>query len=465
MNTLLLGILLYIVFQLLLGFIVSRRIKTEDDYLLAGRKLGYTLASFSIFATWFGAESCIGTAGAAYEEGLAGVTADPFGYAVCLLLMGLFFAVPLWRMKLTTIADFFRVRYSVSTERVIAIIMVPTSQLWAAAQIRAFGLVLSASSELEVSAAITIAAAVVIAYTVMGGLLADAMTDVVQGIVLVIGLAILLPAVVGDMGGVSKAFATIAPERLSFVAAESQDTSLHFLRIIEAWSIPVLGSVIAQEMISRVLAARSPQVAQRSSLIAAGVYLFVGLIPLSLGILGFSLIPNLEHPEQILPTLAQQHLSTLGYIIFAGALVSAILSTVDSALLAASGILCHNVLIPLRPEMDERAKVRLQRAGVAAMGVLAYVLAMHAEGVYNLVKDASAFGSGAVFVVFLFGMYTRFGGIRSAISALLVGSVGWFVAHYVYEFEFSFSGATVCSLLVYCVVALVERQRGADNNR
>jgi len=343
--------------------------------------------------------------------------------------------------------------------------MVPTSLLWAAAQIRAFGLVLSASSELEVSAAITIAAAVVIAYTVMGGLLADAMTDVVQGIVLVIGLAILLPAVVGDMGGVSKAFATIAPERLSFVAAESQDTSLHFLRIIEAWSIPVLGSVIAQEMISRVLAARSPQVAQRSSLIAAGVYLFVGLIPLSLGILGFSLIPNLEHPEQILPTLAQQHLSTLGYIIFAGALVSAILSTVDSALLAASGILCHNVLIPLRPEMDERAKVRLQRAGVAAMGVLAYVLAMHAEGVYNLVKDASAFGSGAVFVVFLFGMYTRFGGIRSAISALLVGSVGWFVAHYVYEFEFSFSGATVCSLLVYCVVALVERQRGADNNR
>ncbi|HXG38897.1 MAG TPA: sodium:solute symporter, partial [Bacteroidota bacterium] len=167
MNILLIGILLYILLQLALGYVVSRSIRTENDYLLAGRKLGYVLATFSMFATWFGAESCIGTAGAAYSEGLAGVTSDPFGYAICLLVMGLFFAVPLWKMKLTTIADFFRIRFSVSTERVIAVIMIPTSLLWAAAQIRAFGLVLSASSELEVSVAISVAAAVVVAYTIM----------------------------------------------------------------------------------------------------------------------------------------------------------------------------------------------------------------------------------------------------------------------------------------------------------
>ncbi|MCU0645920.1 MAG: sodium:solute symporter, partial [bacterium] len=72
--------------QLLLGAFVAKRIRTEDDFLLAGRNLGYSLAIFSIFATWFGAESCIGTAGAVYADGLAGVTADPFGYTICLLL-------------------------------------------------------------------------------------------------------------------------------------------------------------------------------------------------------------------------------------------------------------------------------------------------------------------------------------------------------------------------------------------
>ncbi len=144
MNNILLGILAYILLQLLLGVLVSRKIRNETDFLLAGRRLGFVLATFSIFATWFGAESCVGTAGAAYEDGLAGVTADPFGYTICLLLMGLVFAVPLWKMKLTTIADFFRHRYSISAERLTALLMVPTSLLWVAAQIRAFGQVLSA---------------------------------------------------------------------------------------------------------------------------------------------------------------------------------------------------------------------------------------------------------------------------------------------------------------------------------
>lgn len=89
MNHILLGILAYVLLQLLIGFWISRKIKTEDDYLLAGRSLGYVLATFSIFATWFGAESCIGTAGAAYSSGLSGVRADPFGYGICLILMGM----------------------------------------------------------------------------------------------------------------------------------------------------------------------------------------------------------------------------------------------------------------------------------------------------------------------------------------------------------------------------------------
>lgn len=455
MNILLIGILLYILLQLALGYVVSRSIRTENDYLLAGRKLGYVLATFSMFATWFGAESCIGTAGAAYSEGLAGVTSDPFGYAICLLMMGLFFAVPLWKMKLTTIADFFRIRFSVSTERVIAVIMIPTSLLWAAAQIRAFGLVLSASSELEVSVAISVAAAVVVAYTIMGGLLADAITDVVQGVVLIGGLFILLPSLVQDLGGLSTAVGSVAPEKLSVLSSSSEFSLYRILQVAEAWAIPVLGSVIAQEMISRVLASRSPAVAQRSSLMAAGAYLLIGLIPLSIGLLGATTILHLEEPEQILPLVARQHLSTFGYVLFAGALVSAILSTVDSALLAASGILCHNLIIPIRPEMSETAKVRLQRSGVAVMGVLAYVIALHAEGVYDLVKDASAFGSGAVFVVFLFGMYSKFGTARSAVSALLTGSLVWIIAHYLFAFDLSFLAATASALLAYIVVAIL----------
>ena len=97
MNLAVARVLLYVVVQLLVGLAVSRGIRSENDYLLAGRRLGYPMAIFSIFATWFGAETCIGAAGAVYENGLRGGIAGPFGYTCCLLLMGLVFASALWR--------------------------------------------------------------------------------------------------------------------------------------------------------------------------------------------------------------------------------------------------------------------------------------------------------------------------------------------------------------------------------
>jgi Na+/proline symporter len=117
MSWLLGGVLLYVVSQLAIGVAVSRRQRTEGDYLLAGRSLGYPLAIFSIFATWFGAETCIGSAGAIYEQGISGGSADPFGYALCLLLAGLVFAAPLRRRGYVTLADLYRERYSPGVER------------------------------------------------------------------------------------------------------------------------------------------------------------------------------------------------------------------------------------------------------------------------------------------------------------------------------------------------------------
>src|SRR5687767_4359656 len=134
------------VLQFGIGIWVSRRIHTESDYILAGRKLGYALTTFSIFATWFGAETIVGSAGRAYREGVSLGSAEPFGYGLCIALMGLIFAGPLWRRKLTTLADLYRERFSAGAERLAAVILIPSSVLWAAAQIRAFGYILSTSS-------------------------------------------------------------------------------------------------------------------------------------------------------------------------------------------------------------------------------------------------------------------------------------------------------------------------------
>lgn len=457
MNLILIGILIYIVLQLLLGFYISRFIKSEDDYLLGGRRLGFLLATFSIFATWFGAESCIGTAGAAYESGLSGVTADPFGYGMVLIIVGLFFAIPLYKMKLTTIADFFRDRYSHTTEKIIAIVMIPTSILWAAAQIRAFGLILSSSSNLTVELSILISALIVITYTVFGGLLADAWTDLIQGSILIIGLFVLIVFIFSDGIDVRYTISNIANEKLSLTSTFNDASLINILQTIEAWAIPICGSLIAQELLQRVFASKSHKVAKRSSLLAGSMYILIGLIPLTIGLIGMTIIPNLEHPEQILPTIAQKYLSPILYIIFAGALISAILSTVDSTLLASSALMSHNIVFSIFKVNGEKQKVRITRLNVIISGIIAYLLATHAEGVYNLVKDASAFGSSGIFVVFIFGLLGRFGNGLSATSAVLTGSIVWILFHYMIESDLSYLISLSAATLVFVFTALSEK--------
>src|SRR5687767_15056355 len=186
------------------GIWVARRIRSESDYLIAGRQLGFWLLTFSTYATWFGAETIIGSAGRAYRDGVSIGSAEPFGYGLCIALMGLIFAAPLWRRQLTTLADLYRERYSVGAERLAAIVLIPSSILWAAAQIRGLGHVISVSADgVNGELAIAVAAGFCILYTTFGGLLADATNDFIQGAVIIVGLMIVFVAVLPHAGGMN----------------------------------------------------------------------------------------------------------------------------------------------------------------------------------------------------------------------------------------------------------------------
>jgi Na+/proline symporter len=446
------AVLAYMSIQLAIGVWVSRRIRTEADYLVAGRRLGYGLTTFSIFATWFGAETVVGSAGLAYREGVSLASAEPFGYGLCLLLMGLVFAVPLWRRRLTTLADLFRDRYSAGVEHFAALILIPSSILWAAAQVRAFGHVLSTTTaSLDAELAIAIAAGFTILYTMFGGLLVDAITDLIQGAMLIVGLVVVLVAAVSHVGGppsAVEALGTVGPIQLVPPAGGSA------LAVLEAWAIPICGSVVATELVGRVIATRSPEVARRSSLLAGGMYLVIGLVPVVVGLLGQRIVPGLADPEQLVPTVARELLPTVLYALFAGGLISAILSTVDSTLLVSSGLLSHNLVVPMFGVRDERAKIGIARAGVVVFGFIAYALALRAEGVFALVEQASALGSAGVLVTVCFALFSRVGGARTAAATLAGGMASYLIALAV-GFPYPFLASLAASLGSYLVGALM----------
>jgi Na+/proline symporter len=173
-----------------------------------------------------------------------------------------------------------------------------------------------------------------------------------------------------------------------------------------------------------VLASRSEKVAQRSTVIAAFSYLLIGLMPVFLGLIAGSANLSLEKvpSDQVLPMMAQSFLPTFLFILFSGALVSAILSTVDTALLVGSSLVCHNVLIPVLGIVNERRKVLITRMGVVVCGLIAYRMALGSESVYDLVVEASALGTSGIFILVTFGLFTNFGGTFTAYMTLITAT-------------------------------------------
>lgn len=444
MNWELFGIVIYVLGMLYMGYAVSKKIKTEDDYFLAGRSLGPGLATFSIFATWFGAESCIGTSGKVFREGISGTHADPFGYGLCIVLMALIFARVLWNNQITTLPDLFRKRYSPSVERLAAFVMIPSSLIWAGAQIRAFGQIIHVTSDFPVEIAVSVAAGVVIFYTMFGGLLADAYNDLIQGIAIIVGLIILLTVMVVKLGGVEAAWEVITPESLNFFKLEEGSWWERW----EMWLVPILGSLMSQELVSRVSASQSAEVAVKSTWRAAFIYILIGIVPVSIGLIGHAFHPDVMETDSIMPLLAKTHLHASLYVIFVGALVAAILSTVDSTLLTVSALVTHNIVNPLMPNQSDRQKVMLARGGVVCSGLIAYGVAFTSESVTEMVEAASGLGGPVILVLVCFALFSKLGNHISATVSICMSLTAWFVGNYVWPIE-----APVIMTVVVCLLS------------
>jgi Na+/proline symporter len=226
---------------------------------------------------------------------------------------------------------------------------------------------------------------------------------------------------------------------------------------VDRWSVPILGSLIAQELMARVFSARSLQTARRATYWSALIYILLGACPVLLGLLGPQLLPHLADPEQLLPRLSQQLLPPVLQALFSCSLVAAILSTVDSILLASSALVAHNVLTPTFQVQSERTKLRLARLCVVVFGVMALTIALYAEGIYELVETASAWGTAGVLVVTLAALYLPWGGRFAAAAALTVGAIATPVLNYGFEVSAPFLGSVLCAVLAYSLTAWMER--------
>ena len=231
--------------------------------------------------------------------------------------------------------------------------------------------------------------------------------------------------------------------------------------LLERLAIPICGSIVAVELVSRMLGCRSAETARRATVAGGMLYLVVGLVPVYLGLVGPALVPGLtgDEVEQVIPKLAQALLPGVLFVLFAGAMVSAILSTVDSVLLATAGQISHNIVLRLVPGASEAFKVRSARASVVLLAIVAAVVGATAASIRDLVEVASSAGSTGIFIALLIGINSSFGGERSAAAAIVAGALAWVVGHVTEATSTPYLVSLAVALVAYVWVAITETYR------
>lgn len=412
--------------------------------MLAGQKLPMFLSTSALFATWFGSETIFGASSEYLAHGLLGVIEDPFGGALCLVLFGLFFVKPIYRMRVRTLGDVFARLFGTKVGYIASFCMVPAFFGYTAAQLVAFSLILGAVTGVGMLTGILISASIVVGYTFLGGMWAISITDFVQTSVIVVGLVWVSVIILGDAGGIGSILAN-APEG-SFQFFPPSELSA-WGTYVGAWAILGLGSIPSQDIYQRVMASKSEKVAQTSLFLAAFFYVTIGLLPLFIALGAKTLYPDLylENPQMLLPQMVLQHTGLGVQVIFFGALLSAIMSTTSSALLAPSAILSENLLKPFIPNYTDKKVLRVLRLNVVAVAMISVLMASWKSNIYELVAGASILLLVSLFIPLSAGLYWKKASPAGAILAVFFGMTSYFILD---QFTFaipSFLLATICS--------------------
>ncbi|UZR93899.1 sodium:solute symporter family protein [Chondrinema litorale] len=427
------SIVCYLIITILIGFWASRLVKNSEDFVLAGRSLPLPLAASAMFATWFGSETILGSSSEFVQHGLIGVVEDPFGAALCLLLVGVFFARPLYKMKILTFGDFYRVKFGKKAELIASLFLVPSYFGWIAAQFVAIGLILNVVLGIPLAMGMIGGTVAVLIYTYIGGMWAISITDFMQTIIIVAGLLFLAFSLSDHAGGVATVIDK-APEGFFNFTPEFSYTGI--TTYIAAWITIGLGSIPQQDVFQRVMAAKSADISVKASYISAAMYLTIGFIPLFIGLCSKQLYPELMEGDAqlVIPNVVLMHGNLFLQIMFFGALLSAIMSTSSGAILAPASILAENIIKPYMKNTDDKKLLQMMRLSVVLVTVFSLILANMQGNIFDLVSMSSAFSLVSLFIPMIAGLYFPSFSEKAAILSMFSGMTGWLIfEHYPVE--------------------------------
>ena len=469
---------LYLAVLILVGFFTYKYNKTQEDYLLAGRKLGPWITAFSERASGESAWLLLALPGAVITMGLS------VSWSVVGIITGIVASWYLIAEKLReetkkynalTIPDYLHKRFDDSSNiiRVFSSIIIAFFFLfYVSAQLHASGKILNSLFTINPIIGITIGALIIISYTLLGGFMAVAWTDFFQGF-LMVGTLVILP--IAGFIELSKSVITISDGWIMAEAIFKNENSSLFggKKNVEALIVALtglswgLGYFGQPHLLIRFMAIKSSKdikVARRIALSWAfpaviGAF-FVGVV--SLLYFGPSYFVTID-PEKAMPLLSKHIMHPILAGLFISGAVSAMMSTADSQLLVSSSAITEGLLFKYKKIMPKNT-VTFNRLVVVLIGSIAYCIAIYSEikgnNIFSIVSYAwSGLGSafGPVLLMSLWWKKINRNGVIAGIFTGFFTTIVWSNVPFLNEliterlssFIFSFTAAYVTSLIYH----------------
>jgi SSS family solute:Na+ symporter len=426
-------VIVYLLVTIAIGLMAAKRVKNSADFAVAGRHLPLAMIVTTTFATWFGSETVLGIPAKFVNSGLNGVVEDPFGAGSCLILVGVFFAAKLYRMNLLTISDYYRERYGRSVEVVCSVIIMVSYLGWVSAQVTALGLVfnLLSGGSISVPMGMVMGVVSILAYTLFGGMWSVAVTDFMQMIILVVGLATLAVFAGQQAGGADKVLDLAISQDLFKFWPEPNFKDVIFF--FSAAITMMLGSIPQQDVFQRVMSANSEHAATKGPILGGVFYIFFAFVPMFLVVSAMIIMPEKamqlmqDDPQKVLPTLVMEHMPFAMQVLFFGALLSAIKSCASATLLAPSVTFTENIWRQFYPHSSDRQELQAMRITVLVFSalVLVYATAMQGSSIYEMVSGAYQVTLVGAFVPLVFGLYWPRATTQGAVCSIAAGLAVW----------------------------------------
>lgn len=417
----------YLALMIGIGYWAYRKTDTVDDYILGGRKMGPAVTALSVGASDMSGWLLLGLPGAVYLSGL-GEAWIGFGLVFGAWLNWLFVAK---RLRIytqvannsLTLPDFFENRFNDShglLKLVSALTILIFFTFYASSGMVGGAILFEKVFGLDYTVALLIGSFIIVSYTFVGGFFAVSWTDFFQGCLMLIAL-IIVPVSIFSQPDTQAGFEQIDPAMLSFI---NENTTVIGLVSLLAWGLGYFGQ---PHILSRFMAIGSPKdlvLSRRIAMTWMIVSLFGALATGIAGSLYFAAEP-LENSETVFIHLAHAAFNPWVGGLLIAAILSAIMSTIDSQLLVCSSVITEDFYLKwLRPQASSKELMLVGRIGVIAIALVAGVVALNPESsVLGLVSYAWA-GFGAAFgPVVLLSLFWQGYSRNGAIATILVGAI------------------------------------------